>query len=137
MTASTSAIGTAGFHILLVEDHEDTANIMSRLLRSFGHDVQTAGSVATALQAVAASRPFDLLISDIGLPDGSGVDLMRQLRAQYDIRGIALTGWGLEDVEDSKAAGFVEHLKKPVDLMHLRTVIDRVAKAPPTPPTGT
>ena len=101
---------------------------MSSVLRHQGHDVRRAGTVAAALQA-AQAEPFDLLISDIGLPDGSGLDLMRQLRLRHPMRGIALSGFGMEeDVRRSRAAGFDEHLTKPVSLDVLETTIQRVVE---------
>ena len=121
------------YRILLVEDNVDTAKVMGRLLTSFGHVVRTAGSVADALQ-VAGAEPFELVISDIGLPDGSGYDLMRQLRsaAPAPVRGIALSGFGMEeDVRKSREAGFDEHLTKPVNLQRLEAAILRVAAARP------
>jgi PAS domain S-box-containing protein len=115
--------------ILLVEDHEDTAMIMSSVLRHQGHVVRRAASVAGALQA-AQAEPFDLVISDIGLPDGSGLDLMRQLRLRQPVRGIALSGFGMEDdVRRSRDAGFDEHLTKPVSLEVLESTLKRVVDA--------
>jgi PAS domain S-box-containing protein len=114
--------------ILLVEDHEDTAMIMSSVLRHQGHVVRRAASVAGALQA-AQAEPFDLVISDIGLPDGSGLDLMRQLRLRQPVRGIALSGFGMEDdVRRSRDAGFDEHLTKPVSLEVLESTLKRVVE---------
>ena len=96
---------------------------MRRLLHSSGYHVRTADSVASALRA-ADSEAFDLLICDIGLPDGSGLDLMRQLLAKRPVKGIALSGYGMEeDVRRSKEAGFVDHLTKPVDMRRLEAVI--------------
>ncbi|HSK10127.1 MAG TPA: ATP-binding protein, partial [Vicinamibacterales bacterium] len=102
--------------VLLVEDHEDTAEMMELLLMRMGHEVVTARSVAEALAAVAEARP-ELLISDLGLPDASGLDLIRQLLARGDrIPAIALSGYGTpEDIQKSKAAGFAEHLVKPLN----------------------
>ena len=116
--------------LLVVEDHPDTARMLGRLLRSSGYDVETAGSAAAALQLVE-SRPFDLLVSDIGLPDATGHDLMRQIRQRHDLKGIAMTGYGMdEDVRKSLDAGFTDHIIKPVDVAHLEAVIQRVATAP-------
>ena len=96
--------------ILLVEDHEDTAHVMSMVLRHQGHTVRRAATVAAALQA-AQAEAFDLLISDIGLPDGTGLDLMRQVRARTPLRGIVLSGFGTEDdVRRSREAGFDANL---------------------------
>ena len=72
-----------------------------------------------------------MLISDIGLPDGSGLDLIRQLRAKAPVKGIAVSGFGMEeDLSSSRRAGFSEHLVKPVDLMQLESTIRRVLAAP-------
>ena len=111
--------------LLLVEDHVDTASAISLLLRSSGYDVEVAGSVASALEAVEAES-FDLVICDIGLPDGSGLDFMRQVQRRRSIEGIAVSGYGTdEDVSRSKAAGFAAHLIKPVTWLHLHEAIRR------------
>ncbi len=100
--------------ILLVEDHGVTAKMIKMVLAMEGHSVETAGDVANGLQK-ALHNEFDLLISDLGLPDGSGHDLMQQLRQRgYKLPGIALSGYGQEDdVRRSYAVGFVAHLTKP------------------------
>lgn len=110
--------------ILLVEDHADTGRIMGRLLRGDGHAVQWATDLATGLK-LAEQEPFDLLLSDLGLPDGSGVDLMRSLRARGSgLLGIALSGYGqVEDIAKCREVGFTAHLTKPVDLEKLRRTI--------------
>jgi CheY-like chemotaxis protein/anti-sigma regulatory factor (Ser/Thr protein kinase) len=113
--------------ILLVEDHEDTNRSLTNLLRRRGYHVQSANSVSSALQC-AADKPFDLLISDIGLPDGSGIELMERLNAERPIIGVALTGFGMEDdIRKSRDVGFREHLVKPVDLNRLDAVIQELA----------
>ena len=113
-------------HVLLVEDNLVTLRVMSRLFRDFGYDVTPASDVASAKTA-AQAKQFDLVVSDLGLPDGDGLDLMRQLRDQYGLRGIALSGYGHEeDVRESKSAGFVEHLVKPVDFARLEAAVRRV-----------
>ncbi|MGA2253297.1 MAG: ATP-binding protein, partial [Thermoguttaceae bacterium] len=101
-------------HILLVEDHGVTAKLMRMVLTSEGHAVETAGDVATALE-LAGQHRFDLLVSDLGLPDGSGYDLIRQLRQRgYTFPAIALSGYGQgEDIQRSHEAGFAAHLTKP------------------------
>jgi two-component system CheB/CheR fusion protein len=100
--------------ILLVEDHGVTAKMMRMVLTSDGHTIETAGDVATALE-LASQNDFDLLMSDLGLPDGSGHDLMRQLRERgHKFPGIALSGYGQEeDIHRSYEAGFAAHLTKP------------------------
>ena len=116
--------------ILLVEDHEDTAEAMADLLRLIGHEVTVAGSVAAALAAAGDGHGrLDLVVSDLGLPDGSGQDLMRELARLYGLRGIALSGYGMEDdVRRSHEAGFLHHLTKPVDLQMLKAAIRQVAE---------
>jgi two-component system CheB/CheR fusion protein len=112
--------------ILLVEDHVDTARVMGRLLTAGGHAVRTAHTCAAAL-AAAEAESFDVVVSDIGLPDGSGLDLMRQLQELRPIIGIALTGYGMEDdLRQTRDAGFAEHLVKPIDIEELERAIDRV-----------
>ncbi len=110
--------------ILLVEDHAATRHTLTRLLTRRRHAVVSASSVAAAL-ALAATRPFDLLVSDIGLPDGDGCALMQQLRRQQPrLAGIALSGYGMEeDVARSRAAGFARHFIKPVDVRALDQAI--------------
>ncbi|HEX8295835.1 MAG TPA: PAS domain S-box protein [Chthoniobacteraceae bacterium] len=105
--------------LLLVEDHEPTLHVLSRLLIRAGHQVVTAGNVADALAAADAHR-FDLVVSDLGLPDGTGIELMEKLRAKHGLRGIALSGYGMEeDLVRSREAGFITHLIKPVDFHQL------------------
>ncbi len=124
--------------ILLVEDHADTAEAMAELLSLLGYRVTTAGTVGEALTAARASR-FDLLLSDLGLPDGSGLDLMRELgggagpgggsggNGGKGLPGIALSGYGMEDdVRQSLEAGFRKHLTKPVTLQRLEAAIREV-----------
>lgn len=128
-SASAASVEAAGgARILLVEDNADTAGVMTLLLESAGYVVRSASSVADALKSAAAEPP-DLVVSDIGLPDGSGLDLMRQLRhRQPSIRGIALSGFGMdEDVRRSMAAGFSAHVTKPVDISVLEATVKRVA----------
>jgi PAS domain S-box-containing protein len=113
--ATPSQLTTAGLRILLVEDHEDTRHIFRMILTQKGHSVQTAATAKAAL-ALADSHPFDLVISDLGLPDLSGTDLMRILRDRYSLRGVAVSGYGMEkDIRESKSAGFDYHLTKPAD----------------------
>jgi hypothetical protein len=116
--------------ILLVEDHEDTAHVLRRLLERLGHHVELADSVATAIEA--AKKPFDLLLSDIGLPDGTGNDLIRELRQSQhlNVPAVALTGFGMEDdVARSREAGFTDYLTKPVNFQRLQIMIQKIAEA--------
>ena len=128
--APASDGGTPGnLRILLVDDHEDTRHALERLLKRRGYEVAAAEDAHSALQ-LAQERPFDLIVSDIGLPDQSGLDLIRNLQRIQPIRGIAVSGFGMEgDVEKSRAAGFSEHLLKPVNLEEFEAAIRRVMAA--------
>lgn len=111
--------------VLLVDDHEDTNRSLTQLLRRRGYHVQAANSVRSALEAAANER-FDVLVSDIGLPDGSGIELMQRLKNDHPIFGIALTGFGMEDdFRRSHDGGFNHHLIKPVDLNRLDALIQQ------------
>ncbi len=126
---SASSQSLLGLRLLLVEDDPMTSRLMARLLRQNGYEVVTANTMAAAL-AVPADA-FDLVISDLGLPDGSGLDLMHRLSPNGDIPGIALTGYGREeDINKCHKAGFMAHLTKPVDFTRLETMIRRVASDP-------
>jgi PAS domain S-box-containing protein len=115
--------------VLLVEDHLDTRRVMVRLLKSFGCTVTEASSVAEAL-AAADRDEFDVLLSDIGLPDGSGTEIMTELKGRRAIRGIAVSGYGQDiDIQRSREAGFEMHLIKPVNLQTLKDSIRRVTPA--------
>jgi CheY-like chemotaxis protein len=117
-------------HILLVEDHADTAEAMAELLRGLGYEITVAGSISAALAAAErcqSGRKIDLVVSDLGLPDGNGLDLMRTLVERYGLRGIALSGYGMEgDVQNSRDAGFERHITKPVSLQALETALRAV-----------
>ncbi len=113
--------------ILLVEDHLDTLRTMARLVSAMGHTVDTASTMETGI-AQALAHDYDLILSDIGLPDGDGFALLKQVRVQKRTPAIALTGFGMEaDVEKSIEAGFAAHLTKPVNFDRLETLIARVA----------
>ena len=112
--------------LLMVEDHADTARTLGRLLRGAGFAVTIAHGVASAI-AAGPDKVFDVLISDIGLPDGKGVVIMRWFRTRYGAPGIAMSGYGMdEDTSRSYEAGFTEHLVKPIDLAELIAAIRRV-----------
>jgi PAS domain S-box-containing protein len=117
--------------ILVVEDHADTAASLAQLLESEGHSVRTAASVAEA-EALFRDGPCDLLITDLGLPDASGHELLGRLRQVRPVPAIVLSGYGMDsDVAASRAAGFLEHLTKPINIRRLLHVIDRVSQAGP------
>lgn len=113
--------------ILLVEDHQDTRRALSRLLTHFGHNVVTAGNVEGAMDIMGANN-IDVVLCDIGLPDGSGYEVAAQARAKGHIKAIALTGFGTEqDVQRSKDAGFDFHLVKPINFQELQSVLEQSA----------
>jgi signal transduction histidine kinase len=114
-----------GLRILLVDDHQDTCAALEKLLVRRGHLVAATHSIRSAMET-AARNQFDLLISDIALPDGNGIELMMQLHAISKIPGIAISGFGNNgDIEKSLQAGFAEHLIKPVKLDALEAAIER------------
>ncbi|WP_437682794.1 PAS domain S-box protein [Sorangium sp. So ce131] len=129
-SAARSAAPKRALRILLVEDHEDTAEMMSELLTLTGHTVRIARSVRAALD-LAGAEVFDLLVSDLGLPDGSGMDLIVSLRsAGNEVKAIALSGYGMEeDRRKTMRAGFLEHMIKPVSFRDLEAAIQRVMAA--------
>lgn len=113
--------------ILLVEDHEDTRNALVRLLTRWGHLVKPAATVTQAMEYAATFNP-ELLLSDVGLPDGTGMDLLGKLRQDRDIPAIAMSGYGMEsDLEQTKHAGFNAHIVKPVAADRLKETIDRLS----------
>jgi CheY-like chemotaxis protein len=113
--------------ILLVEDHGDTLQAVSRLLTHFGHEISVADGAAAALKIID-SKEFDVVLSDIGLPDGNGYDLISEAKRRRSIKAVALTGFGTdEDIRRGKEAGFDFHLVKPVDFHELRTVLGQIA----------
>jgi CheY-like chemotaxis protein len=110
-----------------VEDHSDTRDVLSRLLKSLGCSVTAVASVQEAID-VAERQSFDLLVSDIGLPDGSGMDVMKHMAARHSLQGIALSGYGQdEDLRRSRDAGFMTHLTKPVGLRALEDALRKVS----------
>lgn len=114
-----------GISILLVEDHEDSAEVMKRLLSEKGYLVETCATVAEAIK-LSRERSFHLLLSDIGLPDGTGIDLIRQVRQHSTIPAIALTGFGSDqDIVRYKEAGFDAHITKPVNFQKLEMFINQ------------
>jgi PAS domain S-box-containing protein len=118
----------AGVSILLVDDHLPTLRMLSLLLGKLGHRVRAVASPADALEAAKQEKP-DLLVSDIGMPGKSGWSLLADLRAAVapDFPAIAVSGYGTdEDLKQSKAAGFADHLVKPIDADDLRAAISRV-----------
>jgi CheY-like chemotaxis protein len=113
--------------VLLVEDHPATRRAMAAIVRSLGHEVRDAATLAEAM-ALADGAAFDLVISDLALPDGSGHDLMRRLKERRrDLHGVAVSGYGMaDDVRRSREAGFDEHLTKPVSREKIQEALSHV-----------
>lgn len=119
----------SGVRILLVEDHEPTRTSLAGLLARRRHHVKMAISVREAL-ALAEKNDFDVVISDIGLPDGNGYDLFKKLHKQSPVKGIALTGYGMDDdIARSRDAGFTTHLTKPVHIESLDNALNSALSA--------
>jgi CheY-like chemotaxis protein len=114
--------------ILCVEDHRDTADGLGRLLRLWGYNATAVYSFRDAI-AAAKAQPFDLLLSDIELPDGDGCDLLRQIKGMYPIRGVAISGYGMpQDVERCLKAGYLCHILKPASAPRIEEVLSSVAQ---------
>jgi signal transduction histidine kinase/ActR/RegA family two-component response regulator len=127
--AVTTHLARQALKILLVDDHQDTCAALEKLLARRGHLVAVSHDVRSAMEAAARNK-FDLLISDIALPDGTGMDLMMQLRAIANVPGIAISGFGNDvDIGRSLQAGFSEHLIKPIKLDNLEAAIERALGA--------
>jgi CheY-like chemotaxis protein len=109
--------------ILVVDDHDDTLRSMKMLLKRLGYEVLAAENMTEALR-ISEEQHFDILLSDIGLPDGSGLELLERIRAKRNVKALALSGFGMdEDIERSHRAGFTDHLTKPVSIDRLQAAI--------------
>jgi PAS domain S-box-containing protein len=118
--------GRGGLNVLLVEDNHDTLRYLTSVLEKRSHHVVPVDRVSAAL-AAAGEAQFDLLISDIELPDGTGLELLNDLGGGRTLPGIAISGFGSEeDLQLSACAGFAEHLTKPIDVHTLESAIRRV-----------
>jgi len=124
----------AGGRVLLVEDDADTSHTLTALLRAAGWTVHAEHNAADALAAARLQRP-DILVADLGLPDGDGCDLLAMLRQQGFISpAIALTGHGMDaDQARTRAAGFARHFTKPVEVGDLLAEMDRLVAGTPAP----
>ena len=120
---SQPATGEQRRTILVVDDHHDTLRSMKLLLTRLGYHVLAAENMTDALR-IAAEEKFDILLSDIGLPDGSGLELIKRIRETRSVPALALSGFGMdEDLQRSRDAGFSDHLTKPVSLDRLQSAI--------------
>ncbi|MDP9174105.1 MAG: ATP-binding protein [Planctomycetota bacterium] len=128
--AAVGPVPRAAFRVLVVEDDGQTMQATARLLTNSGYDVQTAVRYTEAVSLIS-SRPFDLLLSDIDLPDGTGWDLMRHARKNGRVAGLALSGYGSDDhIRRSREAGFGAHLVKPITFGRLMEAIETVLQNP-------
>jgi two-component system CheB/CheR fusion protein len=113
--------------ILVVEDHNDTLEALSRLLNHFGHEVATADDARSALEMIN-SRQFDVVLCDIALPDGNGYDVIAEAKRKGAVKAVALSGFAArDDIDRGREAGFDFHLTKPVDFHELRSVLGQIA----------
>lgn len=131
-SASPKAIGQrsrSALRILLVEDNPDTLTLLGKVLKRLSCEVVPAANAAEAL-AAAQRNHIDLVISDIGLPDRSGWELMQELRTTRGLRGIAISGFSSEeDRQRSHDSGFSKHLVKPVGVQDLKTILQEFTPA--------
>jgi len=112
--------------ILVVEDHSDTLQALSRLLSHFGHEISLADTAQSALNTID-SKEFDVVLCDIALPDGNGYDVVAEAKRKRPVKAVALTGFSAsEDIERGKEAGFDFHLAKLVDFHELRAVLGQI-----------
>lgn len=124
----SAGVTPAAIRLLLAEDHPDTLRALVRLLSLAGFAVLPTNGVAGAV-AIAEKEPFDLVVSDLGLADGDGYELMRRISSVREVPGIAMSGYGMEeDVRRSRDAGFSEHLVKPIHVPQLIEAIQRVIR---------
>jgi len=120
--------------ILLVEDHVDTLETVTLLLRRSGHEVLPTATCAEARSAAQAQTDIGAIVGDLGLPDGDGVDLLVELKKRFGCPTIALTAYGMEaDVRRCAAAGIDRHLLKPIGVVELSATLKDLSEAPLKP----
>jgi CheY-like chemotaxis protein len=113
--------------ILVVEDHSDTLEALSRLLSHFGHEISTADGARSAVEMIN-SKEFDVVLCDIALPDGNGYDVIAEAKRTRAVKAVALSAFAArDDIERGRKAGFDFHLAKPVDFHELRSVLGQIA----------
>ena len=116
--------------ILVVEDHQDTRNVLSGLLTRWGYMVSAADTLKAGLDRLKTEPPVDVIVSDIALPDGTGYALVSEARRRgKPVLAIALSGYTYpSDVRIAKLTGFDHHLSKPCDCRYLRTILQDRAR---------
>jgi PAS domain S-box-containing protein len=131
--AATAETAHAGSELLLIEDHADVADSVRAMLEADGHRVEVASSLRAAREALAARR-FDLLVCDLGLPDGSGYDVLALIDG---VPAIAISGYGMEsDIRRSRAAGFAAHIVKPFQPQQLHDAVSALIGSAAAPPAA-
>jgi CheY-like chemotaxis protein len=129
-----SLVGREPYRIIVVEDHASTAEALRKFLTTIGYKVYIAPDIASA-RGLAKAIEFDVLLSDLRLPDGTGWDLMKELSATKPVRAIAISGHNTDiDIERSRKVGFLDHIAKPLVAEQLTAAIERAVKKPR--PTG-
>lgn len=126
VSAPANAEAQVHRRILIAEDHADTRQALERIVGRWGHEVRTASTIVEAVSVAQEFNP-EVLISDIGLPDGTGIDLLGKLLPTHQIIAVAMSGYGMEaDLEQTRHAGFKEHLIKPVSAERLKECLDQL-----------
>jgi DNA-binding NtrC family response regulator len=111
--------------VILVEDQPDIAESLRRFLTCIGYKVYVAPDVASA-RALVKAVEFDVLVSDLRLPDGTGWELMQELSSEHPVRGIAISGYNSpEDIARSKHVGFLDHIAKPLVTEKLTAALEK------------
>ena len=128
MITSGSTPTPPPLRVFVVENHADSRLMLTMLLAQMGHEVRSAGSMHEALDALPGADP-EVLVSDIGLPDGDGWELLTRMHLPHEVYAIAMSGYGMAaDRERSKAVGFRHHLVKPMDIDQLEGLLAEAAR---------
>lgn len=126
MSAEHSA--SERLRVFIVENNDDTRITLSQLLAVMGHEVRSASTMKEAL-AKLPHADADVIVSDIGLPDGDGWEMLQRLRLPRPAYAIAISGYGMdEDRARSLAVGFRHHLVKPMDIEKLENLLEEAAR---------
>jgi two-component system, chemotaxis family, CheB/CheR fusion protein len=113
------------FRVIVVEDHASTAEALRKFLTCIGYKVYVAPDIASA-RGLAKAVEFDVLLSDLRLPDGTGWDLMQELSAEKPVRAIAISGYNTkDDILRSRKVGFLDHIAKPLVAEQLTAALER------------
>jgi CheY-like chemotaxis protein len=117
--------------ILIVEDHDDTRDALERFLSRCGYGVAVAADLRTALNLLQA-QPFDAIVTDIALPDGTGYALISEVRRRgISIMAVALTAYSYpRGADEPRVTGFDYYLRKPLDTVKLRALLRQAEEIP-------